>query len=117
MSADLFQIHHRGLHIALVNGSAIALFGKVAPGLRQQVEKGRGQILREQLPGQLQGAARVLNHLNRLDSGKLVKKPATAGVHQHQITLQFKQLEPGHDFCRRKLSLRLRGHEADYILA
>ena len=100
VSADFLQVNHRGLHIALVDRPSVALFGKIAAGLRQQVEKWRGQVLGEQLSGQLQGAAGILNDLHRFDSGELVKEPSAAGVHQHQIALQFKQLQPGHGFCR-----------------
>ncbi len=96
--ANFFQVHHRGLNVTLVDRSAIALFWNIALGLRQQVQKRCGHIFGEKLPGQLQSPAGILNYLDSFYSGNLVKEPSTAGVHQHQVALQFEQLQPADDF-------------------
>ena len=58
---------------------------------------------------------RVLEHLNRLWPGRLVKKPAATGVHQHQVPLQFEQAQSTNLFDVRQTAKRMPTQEISRI--
>ena len=50
----------------------------------------------EQIAGELEGAAGVLDGLDGFDAGKFVEEPAAAGEHEQGMALKFEQSEAGH---------------------
>ena len=55
-------------------------------------------IRTEQLLTQLRGSAGVLQDLHSFRAGRLIEEPATAGVHEYEMPLQFQQTQHAHLF-------------------
>ena len=69
------------------------MFRYVALGQFKMFEKGRFEGLAKKLVGQLQNSAGIFYVLNRLNPGKLVKKPTTTCVHEHGVPLELHKLQ------------------------
>src|SRR5258708_8982519 len=70
---------------------AVSVLGNVALGQSQLFQEALLQGVAEKFLGQLHHASGILDHLHRFDAREFVEEPAATGVHQHGVTLQFKQ--------------------------
>src|SRR6185312_13823779 len=95
----------------LINSRAIALFRNIALRHGQPFQEMRFDRIAEKLLGKLNDASRVLDHLYRLNAGKLIEKPAAARIHQQGVALHLEQF-PNFDFLSgREATKSMRGDE------
>ena len=103
MRCHFRQIDNRGLDPLLVNLGAVSILRNIAFCLGELLHEFGLDLALKKLAREMHDAARVLNHLNGLDTGDLIKKPAAAGVHQHRVPLHLQQLKRSDLFLRTEI--------------
>jgi hypothetical protein len=108
----LVEVDHCRPDRLLVDPGTIALAGDVALGLGHHSEEARLRVVAQNLPGQLDDPAGVLDDLDRLDAGDVVEEPAAARVHEHGVALKLEQLACSHLLLIAQLARRVPGPES-----
>ena len=105
------------------------MFGNIALGLRQRLQKAGFHVIAQHFLRQLDRAAGILDYLHGLKTGELIEEPSATGVHEHQVALQFHELQGGHALgiaefasgvARQEIRLAFRAaieHHADIVVA
>ncbi len=103
MRPHLLQIQHARFHQIFIDQTAVPIFGQVAFGLLQPLQKIGLQALAVQVLHEAQGPAGILNDLHRFKAGEFVEKPAATGVHEHGAALEPHELQNRHLFLAGQL--------------
>ena len=104
VGADLFEADAHGGDVAVVDLGAVSDLGDVTDGLTEDGEELWLKVfagLSEELGGELEDASCVGDDLDGFDAGDLVEEPATGGVHELGVALEFEEFEDGGAFCGR----------------
>ena len=93
MGCHLLKICLVRTHSHLINVASVPVLRNIALGALQTFKKLWLKITVEQLLPQLERSARILKNLSGFNTGNLIKEPATARIHEHQVSLEFQKLE------------------------
>ena len=111
----LFEVQLLGVDTFPVDAGAVPGRWIVGAGFGQARQKRgfeRGGFLAEDLPGELQYARRVGDHLHGLNAADVVEEPSAAGVHKLRVALHLHEFQGAHALLFTERMRLLRGEEA-----
>src|ERR1700730_13189962 len=89
------DIHIRGFYPLLEDLRTISILRNITLRQREVLQEFGLEDLVTTFLCQLQSAAGVVNHLHGFQTGKFIKKPPTARVHEQSMPLNLKKLQSG----------------------